>query len=88
VGYKLPPLGQLDKVVSMIDRFPLPSKLFSIVSVLPTLAASCEGVFSNKNNLKNTYRSSLQESSINDLVMINVKGPGLGDFDATRFVEH
>jgi hypothetical protein len=72
----------------MIDRFPLPSKLCSIVTVLPKLAASCEGGFSINNSVKNIFRSSLQETSSSGLMTININVPGLGDIDAKQWVEH
>jgi hypothetical protein len=52
IGQKLHLLDLLDKAVSMSDRFPLLSKLFSAAAVLPMPTASYERGFSVVNMVK------------------------------------
>lgn len=87
-GQKLPLQDLLDKVVSMCDRFPNLSKLLGVIAVLPTSTASCERGFSTMNLIKDKFRSMLQTESMNDLMMINMNGPNLVNFDPTKSVEH
>lgn len=87
-GQKLPLHDLFDKAISMNDRFPLLSKLITIIAVLPTSTASCERGFSIMNLLKNKFRSSLQTDSLNHLMMINMNGPSLEDFNPQKSVEH
>lgn len=84
-GLKLSEL--LDRVLYSNERFPLLSKLLSIVAVLPVSTASCERGFSTMNFVKNKYRTSMEIDSLNDLLMISLNGPPLAEFNPTQAVD-
>jgi hypothetical protein len=68
------------------DRFPFPSKLLENVAILPASTSSCEQGFSQMNLIKGKLRSSMNLSTLNDLLMIHMNGPSLQDFISDKLV--
>ena len=61
--------------------------LINIVSVLPTSTVCREKDFSLMKIIKNKFRSSMENESLNDLMMINMNGPTLKDFNPSNAVD-
>ncbi|XP_040177111.1 zinc finger protein 862-like [Rana temporaria] len=78
----------LDLSLSNTDRFPVLGNLLSIVSVLPVSTACCERGFSLMNLVKNKFRSLMQQESLGDLLMTNMNGPSVKDFDPVKAIDH
>lgn len=69
------------------DRFPILGQLLSIVCILPVSTASCERGFSQMNLIKDRFRSSLETDILCDLMMCNMNGPAVKEFDPARAVD-
>lgn len=65
------------------DNFKDVLKLVEIVLVLPISAAQCERALSAQNRIKNSVRSSLSTSMLEDLIRISSEGPPTVEFDPT-----
>ena len=65
------------------DNFKDVLKLVEIVLVLPISAAQCERAVSAQNRIKNSVRSSLSTSMLEDLIRISSEGPPTVEFDPT-----
>jgi hypothetical protein len=74
------------KELSNKDRFPFLSKLLEIVAVLQASTSSCERGFSQMYVIKGKLRSSMNPSTLNDLLMIHMNGPSLQDFIPDKLV--
>jgi hypothetical protein len=70
----------LERTMSNKDRFPFLSKLLEIVAILPASTSSCKQGFSQINLIKGKLRSSMNPSTLNDLLMIHMNGSSLQDF--------
>jgi hypothetical protein len=70
------------------DRFPFPSKLLEILAILPASTSSCERGFSQMKLIKGKFRSSMNPSTLNDLLMIHTNGPSLQDFIPDKSVNN
>ncbi|XP_078238927.1 zinc finger protein 862-like [Pogona vitticeps] len=69
-------------------RFPVLLQLLKIASVLPVSAASCERGYSQMMSLmKNKFRSCLETESLDDLMMVNLNGPPLPQFNPTKAID-
>lgn len=87
LGKNLKTAELLEKIIIWKDRFPLFSKLFAIISVLPTSTASCERGFSQMNLIKTDHRASLEPSTLNDLMLIEMTGPELPEYCTQKTVD-
>jgi hypothetical protein len=76
----------LERTISNKNRFPLLLKLLEIVALLPASTSSCERGFSQMNLIKGKLRSSMNPSTLNDLLMIHMNGPSLQDFIPAKSV--
>ena len=65
----------LQLIQKIKNKFPALRYLLSIVSVLPISFLSYERGFSFINIIKNKFRSSMENESSSDLMMINMNGP-------------
>jgi hypothetical protein len=86
VGKHLKIQDLLERTMSNKDRFPFLSKLLEIVAVLPASTSSCERGFSQMYVIKGKLRSSMNPSTLNDLLMIHTNGPSLQDFIPDKLV--
>lgn len=78
----------LEKTQTMQDRFPYFNKLVEIIAVTPVSTVSCERGFSHMNVIKNKLRSRLEISTLHNLLMINLNGTELKNFNPDRAVNH
>jgi hypothetical protein len=74
------------RTLNIIERFPFLAKLTEILAVLPASTSSYEPEFSQRNLIKVKLRSSMNPSTLNDL-MIRMNGPSLEDFVPDKSVD-
>ena len=63
------------------EIYPNITTLATIAAVIPVSSVPCERGFSVQNRVKNCRRNRLNEDVVNDLMMITMQGPAVGDFD-------
>ncbi|XP_021373041.1 zinc finger protein 862-like [Mizuhopecten yessoensis] len=66
------------------ETFPNLLKLVQIAILMPYQTADCERGFSNQNNTKTSSRNRLEGKTLNRLMLINIEGPPLREFDFGR----
>ncbi|XP_078581210.1 zinc finger protein 862-like [Branchiostoma floridae x Branchiostoma japonicum] len=63
------------------DTMPNLAKLAAAASVIPVSTADCERGFSTMKRVKTPLRNRMNESTLNNLLMISVEGPPAEEFD-------
>ena len=68
-------------IISHLSLYAYLGKIACALSVVPMHSADCERGFSALGRVKTKLRSRLTNKSLNSLLIINLKGPELNDFD-------
>jgi hypothetical protein len=77
----------LNEVVTNRDKFPLSGKLISIVSVIPAPTVALKQGFSKMSVNKNNFKLSMRAQSLNDLMLISVKGSSAEEFNPSNTMD-
>ena len=67
--------------INISSNFVHLNKLIKIYRTLPLSSVECEHVFSNVSIIKNELRNSLDDTTLDDLLMINKNGEDLKNYD-------
>ena len=62
-------------------EFPNLSIIIGLALTVPTHTADCERAFSAQNLIKTSKRSKMSESLLDDLLVIQLEGPGVQEFE-------
>jgi hypothetical protein len=76
----------LELALSNNERFPVLEQLLSIVCMLPASTMCYKRGLSLMNLVKNKFQYSMQEEALYDLMMRNMKGPSVKEFDPKKAV--